>query len=183
MLDIPAALIANDADTPTGVWTPVTEGVSTSRAQAAARTMMRKLTNLEEDNVAVVAGFIAAALIISRATTGGSLDSFIRRSAPSPETATKVQLAHWQRLVTKLESLSEEASTQEQATHLDQAAADLHNACTLMRSLSDSEQARLFDEMNYAVADVFTEQFPRSYTQPWDAPDTLEVVVLRRDQL
>ncbi|MGO3522904.1 MAG: hypothetical protein ACTIOC_01260 [Brevibacterium aurantiacum] len=145
--------------------------------------MMRKLTNLEEDNVAVVAGFIAAALIISRATTGGSLDSFIRLSAPSPETAAEVQLARWQGLVRKLETLSEEDTAQLQAAHFGQAAADLHNACTLMRSLSGSEQARLFAEMNYAVADVFAEQFPHSYIQPWDAPDTLEVVVLRRDQL
>ena len=131
--------------------------------------------------------FIAAALIISRATTGGSSTASSAAPAPSPETATKVQFGTSQRLVTKLESLSEEASTQEQATHLDQAAADLHNALVifLMRSLGYSRAGEIFTRSTTQLPNRALHEAVPVLRPPklGNAPNTFLTRRLRRDQL
>lgn len=182
MLSIPSAILGNDSNI-IGVWTPVSDGVSPRRAQEVARSVMREHQLLSEDHVPVAAGFLAAALAIGRATPGGSLAGFMAQVPACGSQSAQAQLGHWQSHVDTLLSLASRSGSRTSQESLEEAAEDLNNVCTLMRSLDADEQASIFEEMNYAIIDLFAENYPESYAQPWDAPDTLELVLVRRDRL
>lgn len=181
------------ADQDQGAWTPVSYGTSWEMAERIARSMTRFMSeydHIDQNEKKAAATIVASELVLARATPGTSVESIAKQFWPENPFDEPV-MDHWQWVLDSLGELSQSDNPfqhQEEdwafvasfgTETVEEACAELQIALEWLQPSVSLSPIKFVSQVGEAYSG-FQRVYSKPYTQPWDAPDTLELALTRR---